>query len=83
MTTTISELQKARSEAADSFFENYDTFEKHGITLDTADEWNPDGPYWSRKVYGDGEYNKRVYCSFGIEFKETSAIIVENWLEKI
>jgi len=82
-TTTKAELSALRRTAADDFFGSYPAKEQEGIEITNSDAWNEDGPYWSRRVYGDGDDNVRVMFSFGVEFAPDSDKIVENWLEKI
>jgi hypothetical protein len=79
--TLAQEIEQKKEIAAQVFFEDYDFGDGYPVT-DFSNNWNKDGIYWSKMVYGDNPEGDRWAGSFGIEFKDkTSDEIVNDWLE--
>lgn len=67
-------LDEQRQAAADEAWESADIGD-----VEDADGWYRDGVYWSRRVYwsdGDGD---SIAGSFGVEFRDGTAEIVDTW----
>ena len=75
---TETKTRDARRAAADKFFENFDFGDS---TVTDSGQWEDDGIYWSRRIYGDSEDGTRFWASFGVEFDRKTTKVIDSWVE--
>lgn len=69
------DLEDLRRPFADSFWEQAQI-----PPVEDAEEWDVDGPYWSRRVFWEDSPQSRV-GSFGIEFEPDMVKIRDHWVQ--
>jgi hypothetical protein len=84
-TTDLAKIEeKLKADRETAAIEKFETTEFGFTVTDQQSGWERDGKFWSKKVYGeDPDSAENVSISFGIEFREDTAEVVDSWCENL
>ena len=76
--------EKLKADRETAAIEKFETTEFGFTVTDQQSGWERDGKFWSKKVYGeDADTAENVSISFGVEFREDTAEVVDSWCENL